>query len=192
VEAVNASISAVLSFPDPSMGAIPTQSAGTRDVGTVAGGPDGSIVAYEAKELTSYWDAVVRDPMLDINLRRQICANILKTDIPPLEAESAETRRARGSLDVNVETVIRMSLEGHNPFPLTTEGIALMINPADKVSQGAIHAVLMRWESAGFVILGRKPLCFQSFTDKVGPGGITQAKKVRKREKIAHQKGFFV
>lgn len=108
------------------------------------------------------------------------------------ELKVTETgRRPRGSLDINVEAICNLSLDGIIPQELTPSNIGLLIDPLDPPSAGAIHAVLHRWLDAGYCTLGDKPLTMTGFTSKVGPAGITGAKKVSAREKEARAKGFF-
>lgn len=100
-------------------------------------------------------------------------------------------RRPRGSLDVNVECACLLWLDKKLPFPdLTIDIIALLIDPSDKPSAGAIHAVLTRWTEDGLCEMGRDPVRFLRFTDKVLLG-VAEAKTKREREKKAHDKGFF-
>ncbi len=107
-----------------------------------------------------------------------------------LKAE-ASSRRARGSLDINVEAICRLSLDGLIPQELTPGNIGLLIDPLNPPSAGAIHAVLHRWKEAGYCTLQDKPLTMTGFTSKVPASGITGAKKISAREKEARAKGFF-
>jgi len=82
-------------------------------------------------------------------------------------ASNDTERRARGSLDVNVEAVCRLASLSLCPWDeATPTNIALMIDPLDQPSAGAIREVLIRWGKAGYAAIHDKPVKFSCF---VGP-----------------------
>jgi hypothetical protein len=112
----------------------------------------------------------------------------------PVEEKSpvGEGRRKRGELEDNVETVCRMWLMKLLPWEdLTTDAIALMIDANDRPSQGAIYAVLKRWAEHNWATIAMGPFRFVSFSDEVLYQGMTEVRRLAKREADRRAKGFF-
>lgn len=169
---------------------IPKQTPGSVDVV-----PSQHVVtAPRGTEIRGYWTNVLLNENLEPQLFKMIKKLVMKVT-GPLEVQVTKLedgeRRPKGSLDVNVEAVCNLSLEGYIPQELTTVNVGMLINALDPPSPGAIQAVFDRWAKAGFCELGTKPVRLLRFTTLVGENGIAGAKKVHAREKENRSKGFF-
>jgi hypothetical protein len=79
-------------------------------------------------------------------------------------ASNDTERRARGSLDINVEAVCRLASLGFCPWDdATPTNISLMVDPLDQPSAGAVREVLIRWGKAGVAEVTDKPVLFVKF-----------------------------
>ncbi len=142
---------------------------------------------------TDFWRKVLEHQDLTLQVFRFVSWHVfgVKGERSLAQPLPADSRRPRGSLDVNVEAICRLSLERRIPHELTPSNIGLLIDPRNPPSTGAIHAVLSRWEAAGFCTISKKPVTMTGFTAKVSKSGITQAKRISERERQARAKGFF-
>lgn len=159
----------------------------------VTGGSSAAGTApIEAKQ--DFWVSVSSDDDLAPQVARYIKKHMLDTEVTdePKSKDDEGKRRARGSLDINVEAVCRLWLAGKLPYEhLTPADIGMMIDVSNPPSAGAVYAVLQRWKEHGFVELGNKPFRFVRFTSTVAEQGISFAKDAMSREKNARAKGFF-
>ncbi len=177
-----------LSDPIPSMTLGNARASDTSSAITQPDTPLG-LVANLPTDVT-FWEKVLDHADIAPMVYGLVSFNVFGKKVQ-IDLSSQLSRRSRGSLDVNVEAVCRLKLEGFIPQELTPNNIGMLIDPLDPPSPGAIHAVLHRWQEAGYCVLTRKPLTLESFTSKVDKGGIAAAKKVTQREKEARAKGFF-
>ena len=182
---------AALSDPIPSMQL--GNGAGSGQMGTVAQANGGLIDAITVPTDTDFWTKVLEHQDLTIQVFRLVSYHVFKVKGERSLAKPipADARRPRGSLDINVEAICRLALEGLIPNELTPPNIGLLIDARNPPSAGAIHAVLTRWEAAGYCTISKKPVTMTGFTNKVNKSGITGAKKISARERDARAKGFF-
>jgi hypothetical protein len=104
----------------------------------------------------------------------------------------AEDRRKRGELEDNVEVVCRLWLLKLLPWDqLTTDVIALMVDAGDTPSQGAVYSVLQRWATHNWATIEKGPVRFISFSEEAHNKGISELRRLAKREADRRAKGFF-
>jgi len=153
----------------------------------------GATDVVTASTDTDFWTKVLEHQDLTIQVFRLVSYHVFKVKGERSLAKPipAYARRPRGSLDINVEAICRLVLEGLIPNELTPPNIGLLIDARNPPSAGAIHAVLTRWEAAGYCTISKKPVTMTGFTNKVNKSGITGAKKISARERDARAKGFF-
>lgn len=148
----------------------------------------------------------------DMDARRQLYAKLLRNDriseqpraladrfvfgrefdVLDMEPIFGE-RRARGELEDNVELVCRLWVDGYLPqWPMMDmQTISILVDAQDPPSVGAVHAVLTRWAGSRMCTTAESPFRFVEFTPRVMLLGVAEIKKLHKREKEAHDKGFF-
>lgn len=168
-----------------------------------ASGVKNDVTAVEVVDDTQqgdYYDGVTKDEDLSTQLLRFIIKNIfgkdpnseeMKKRLADSQSKEGE-RRKRGSLDVNVEVVCRLWVDGKLPYKeLKPQDIAIMVDALNAPSQGAVHAVLTRWEKLGLVKLDSKPVRFVSFEPRVYKLGIKSEMARQHRVANNRAKGFF-
>lgn len=150
------------------------------------------VPVYSGPNVNDFYTKVLEHQDLTLYVYRFVSWHVfgVKGD-KSINDRTVTGRRPRGSLDINVEAICRMKFDGFIPNELTPQTVGLLIDPIDPPSAGAIHAVFTRWKNAGYCTLTERPVTLSSFTDKVGVAGITGAKRITERERIARAKGFF-
>ena len=98
------------------------------------------------------YEKLYDDPFLTENLANML-AKYCNVAPHHVQRERRAGRRERGSLDVNVETVCRLIADEKIPFPGNPSVIAMLIDPDEGISSGAVHACLRRLTSEGFMDL---------------------------------------
>lgn len=162
----------------------------------ITGGPPSADTAPTEEKLDFYGEAT-GDSSLSPQVRRFINKHVFgldMSDAPDLTDKRYDEgkRRARGSLDINVEAVCRLWLDRKLPYEmLTPSDIAMIIDVSNPPSPGAIHAVLTRWAEGGLCMVGSKPVRFIGFSPTVDERGISFMKGALQREKKARSNGFF-
>ena len=171
---------------------IPLQSPSV-DLATTSAPTDTVSVVAPYVPDDEFWRKVLDHQDITLHVYRFVSWHVfgIKGD-KSLTDRTINGRRPRGSLDINVEAICRLSLEGKIPQELTPQTVAMLIDPIDAPSAGAIHAVFSRWLNAGYITMQKKPVMMTGFTDKVGKAGITGAKQISAREREARAKGFFL
>jgi hypothetical protein len=108
--------------------------------------------------------------------------------VVPSLAESARTfvpnvagGRARGQLEDEVRRVCNRYMAGEIDGLLTTKLIATEIDKDHPPSQGAIGAVLLRWEKIGFADVRLGPMRFAGYTIEGMREGLEKLKAKAKR-----------
>lgn len=151
-----------------------------------------TIPVHSGPNVTDFYTKVLEHQDLTLQVYRFVSWHVfgVKGD-KSLVDRTVNGRRPRGSLDINVEAICRLKLDGKIPNELTPQTVGMLIDPIDPPSAGAIHAVFTRWKNAGYITMSVKPVTMTGFTDKVGAAGITGAKRITERERIARAKGFF-
>lgn len=99
-------------------------------------------------------------PVVGTSLRPTIPAKPVEKTFDP----TPTGRAARGQLEEKVRIVVAQ-LHELAAGMLTPKMIAGRINKDSPPSQGAVHAVLIRWEQRGLVELAKNPFRFEKFTD---------------------------
>lgn len=167
--------------------------AGSVPMGTVTQANGGASEPITAPTDADFWTKVLDHQDLTIQVFKFVSWHVFKVkgDRQISKPIPENSRRPRGSLDINVEAICRLGLEGLIPNELTPSNIGLLIDPLNPPSAGAIHAVLTRWKEAGYCTLSDRPVTMTGFTDRVNKSGITGAKKISAREREARAKGFF-
>lgn len=180
-----------LSDPIPSMQLGGGSTSG--QTGTATQANVGTTDAITAPTDQDFWTKVLEHQDLTVQVFKFVSWHVFKVkgDRSLANPIPAASRRPRGSLDINVEAICKLALEGLIPNELTPSNIGLLIDPLNPPSAGAIHAVLTRWENAGYCTVSKKPVTMTGFTSKVTKSGITGAKQISKREREARAKGFF-
>lgn len=109
--------------------------------------------------------------------------------VVPSLAESARTfvpnvagGRARGQLEDEVRRVCNLYMAGKIEGLLTTKVIAWHIDQDKPPSQGAIGAVLLRWEKIGFADVRLGPMRFAGYTIEGLKEGLESLKAKAKRK----------
>lgn len=150
------------------------------------------VSVYSGPDVNDFYTKVLEHQDLTLQVYRFVSWHVFKVKgDKSLNDKTTTGRRARGSLDINVEAICRLKFDGFIPNELTPANVAMLIDPIDPPSHGAIHAVFYRWKNAGYCIMSDKPVTMIGFTDRVGKGGITGAKRISERERAARAKGFF-
>lgn len=148
--------------------------------------------AHDDTNVNAFYVKVLEHQDLTLQVYRFVSHHVfgVKGD-KSLTDKTVNGRRPRGSLDINVEAICRLKFDGFIPNELTPQNVGLLIDPLNPPSAGAIHAVFTRWRMAGYCTLSAKPVTLTGFTVRVGATGITGAKRITERERVARAKGFF-
>jgi hypothetical protein len=131
------------------------------------------------------YERLYDDPFLTDNLAGML-AKYCKVAPHTVQRERRAGRRERGSLDVNVETVCRLIADKMIPFPGNPQVIAMLIDPDEGISSGAVYACLTRFMSEG-LIERVSPVVFAGFVGDAIEMTIKEAR--RKIEKAAKRIG---
>lgn len=87
-------------------------------------------------------------------------------------APTSSGHAARGELEEKVRQVFKKlfvtpaGIEMVKTFGMSPASIATAVNPEKTPSDGAVYAILDRWEKKGYVMLERKPFRLIEFTDR--------------------------
>jgi hypothetical protein len=147
----------------------------------------------EAK--STFYESVLANDAVSVQVKRFVNKHVFDADdknVWNTEKSEDAKRRTRGSLDINVEAVCRLWLDGKLPYQeLTPVSIGMVIDISNPPSSGAIYAVLQRWKENALAELAEKPFRFIAFSPSVGECGIDAIKGAHAREKRAKLQGFF-
>lgn len=171
--------------------AAPPVAPASADADTVTPDDAPPLVMIPAQRRGDFWSEVMTNDDLEPQVKRLVGKLILNTEVE-VEPKTDSVRRARGSLEINAEVICRLWLAGKLPYKaLTPQDIALLISAESPPSEGAIHAVLTRWNEQGFAEIERNPVRFVRFTQLVDERGIAETKRRLRREMDNRSKGFF-
>lgn len=130
----------------------------------------------------SLFERLYDDVFLTDNLANML-AKYCKVTPRAVARERRPGRRERGSLDVNVETVCRLIADKMIPFPGNPPVIAMLIDPDEGISAGAVRACLVRFMEEGLMERSDEPVTFCGFMGDAIEMTIKEAR--RKAERTA-------
>jgi hypothetical protein len=162
--ALEASAGVDITIPQPiSLGSVDPSPVETVPMVTVTAPPTMPPAMTAGMGIKKIYRSIFSDPNLTEFLERFILKHT-ELDDPKIPRNPVAGRRERGSLDVNVEAVCRLWVDGklfHDE--LTPQDISLMIDPANPPSPGAVRACLLRFAERGYISINLTPVKFLSF-----------------------------
>ncbi|QOP65398.1 hypothetical protein SEA_DIABLA_72 [Gordonia phage Diabla] len=102
-------------------------------------------------------------------------------ELAPVYTGTPTGQRQRGQLESEVQHVCHQAMMGAYDELMTPQAIAMLIDPDNPPSTGAIGAVFNRWERIGYAKIHRKPLYFQHYTVEGMRDGL---EALRRRAKV--------
>lgn len=102
--------------------------------------------------------------------------------VPDADRPSRDNR-LRGWLEYEVKSITDRKMSGEIDETLTPKLLAILIDPEDPPSVGAVGAVLDRWVEIGFAQVNKHPVRFVSYTVKGMTLGLDRMKADAKQTK---------